>query len=250
MATLPMAPQNPNQASGAALRPMSNIVTGGAIGATSPSATVPTTAVGPASNVNTPFGAVNTGVSISSGVNPTTGDNSFVGDFQDVYGSGVGTQLANTLATLGTSTNAAVQATNASILQAAGDQYGNILSNEAASGISPDSSSHALAAGDFNAKVNQTIASTDANMQLSQLDTLISSLFQEGTKHGHDSSGWDTFSNVMGTVGSVVGDVASAVTGIPGLNKIAPSIWGSGSSVPGAITDSNTSEGLLSGIVG
>lgn len=244
MATLPMMqPQNPNQASGAALRPMSNIVTGGAIGATTPAATIPTTAVGSAGNTQTPFGTVNTGTSISSGITPTTGDNSFVGDFQDVYGSGVGTQLAGTLATLGTSTNAAVQATNASILQAAGDQYGNVLANEAASGISPDSSSHALAAGDFNAKVNQTIASTDANMQLSQLDTLISSLFTEGKAHGHDSSGWDTFSNIMGTVGSDVGSVVSAVTGIPGLNKIAPAIWGSGggSNLP---VDTSATEGL------
>jgi hypothetical protein len=145
-------------------------------------------------------------------------DNSFAGDFTQTYGQGTGQVLANTLAGLGTSTSNAVSATNAEIEAAAGRQYANMQATQAAHGVSSDSSSAALAAGDFNSQVNQTIASTDANMQLAEENTLINSLFKEGTAHGGDSSFMGSLGNVFGS--GIIGSVGSAVS--QGISAISP----------------------------
>jgi hypothetical protein len=218
-------PINPNQAAGTNQLPMSYAPPASAIISTAPgtvggSGTLPQTGGG-AATAGQPFGGVSTvlptsptsPINISNGINWTDGSNTVIGDFKDTYGSGTGKALAGVLSTLGTSTNSAVQATNQSILQAANDQYANVLSQEAARGISPDSSSHALASGDFNAKVNQVIASTDANMQLSELGTLISALQNEGQGHGHDSSWTDSFGDILGLVGGGANAALSAGVG-------------------------------------
>lgn len=140
----------------------------------------------------------------------TTNSDSLLGDFQQTYGRGTGTALATTLSNLGTSTDAAVTATNQSILNAAGIQQANLEAGDAAAGLSKDSSSSALALGDFNSQVSQQIATTDSNMELSEENTLIQSLFQEGGAHGTDSS-------TLGSIGDFLqGGGLSAISGVAG----------------------------------
>jgi hypothetical protein len=214
MGTVPVTPANPNQTSGAKLTPLQYASPASPLSqvvSTAVHSTMPgQTGVG-ASTAGQPFGGMPTTLPtstnaptnpIGSGINWQDGSNTVTGDFKDTYGSGTGKALTSVLSNLGTATDSAVQATNQGILQAANDQYANILSQEAARGISPDSSSHALAAGDFNAKVNQTIAQTDAGLQLSDLQTLIGVLQDEGKGHGPDSSFMDSFGDVLGLVGS------------------------------------------------
>lgn len=145
---------------------------------------------------------------ISTGLNTADGSNTLTGDFKDTYGSGTGKALAGVLGGLGSATDNAVTATNQSILDAAGRQISNIQATNAAHGVSADSSSAALALGDFQAQVSQTIADTDAKMQLSEENTLIDALQNEGTAHGADSSFWDSFGSIVGTVGDVAGTVS------------------------------------------
>jgi hypothetical protein len=120
--------------------------------------------------------------------------------------------LANTLAGLGTSTSNAVSATNSEIEANAARSQANMTASQAAHGVSSDSSTAALATGDFNSQVNQTIASTDAQMQLNEQNTLIQSLFQEGQAHGGDTS-W------MQTLGSVLSGAESAIGAIGGASQ-------------------------------
>lgn len=151
-------------------------------------------------------GAATTGVpGASNNVAWTTGNDSVVGDFQNTYGNGTGTALTQVLQGLGTSTDAAVTATNTAADTAANQQYANIQAQQAAAGITPNSSSAALAAGDFYSNVNTSLQSTDANMELNEEGTLINSLTNEGAAHGSDTTAWDTF-------GDVIGDVADVMT--------------------------------------
>lgn len=220
MATLPMTqPGNPNQQGGLPVNPMGTPSTqnGGVVGATVPTAKAVsgTTGTG-ASTYGQAFGGVSTtlptvnsqATGISSGLSTVDGSNTLVGDFSDTYGKGTGTALATILAGLGTSTDSAVTATNNQILQAAGLQQANMTATQAAHGVSSDSSTAALATGDFNAQVNTALQSTDANMELSEYNTLISSLQQEGTAHGGDSSWTDSLGSILGLGGSAAGAIS------------------------------------------
>src|ERR1700744_1376120 len=218
MAMQPTQVQNPNQAAGANMLPMSYAPPPSAIVSTAPGTVGSEGSTGPgASTYGQPFGGLPTTLpssptsgmpSISSGLSTQDGSNTLVGDFSDTYGKGTGTALAGILANLGTSTNSAVQATNQNVLQAANDQYANILGQEAATGISPDSSSHALAAGDFNAKVNSNLASIDAQMEESGLNTISSTLQDEGKAHGTDGSTFDSILNGISDAGSLTSGIA------------------------------------------
>jgi hypothetical protein len=149
---------------------------------------------------------------ISSGLSTVNGSNTFAGDFTATYGQGTGTALADTLAGLGTATDAAVTSTNQSILNSAGIQEANLKAGNAAAGLSADSSSSALSLGDFSSQVSQEIATTDSQMELSEENTLIQSLFQEGGAHGSDSSFMSSLGDFLqgGGLGAV-GNVAGAV---------------------------------------
>lgn len=145
----------------------------------------------------------------------TTNSNSLLGDFQATYGQGTGTALATTLSNLGTSTDNAVTATNQSILNAAGIQQANLEAGDAAAGLSKDSSSSALALGDFNSQVSQNIATTDSQMELSEENELIQSLFQEGGAHGSDSSFLGSLGDFLQgggleSIGETGGEIGSA----------------------------------------
>lgn len=195
----------------------------------------PTTAINPTATAQTnPYSApTSTGVPqtsplptavASNGVTFNTGDKSVTGDFQQTYGYGTGTALAGALSGLGTSTDTAVAATTNATNTAANQQYANIQAQQAAAGITPNSSAAALAAGDFYSNVNSSLQSTIGNMELNEEGTLINSLTNEGSAHGSDQSGWDTF-------GDVIGDIADVGTfGISGAIAGAFGSGGSGSS--------------------
>lgn len=176
--------------------------------------------ISPAAPASTGIGVPTTG--ISAGLNTADGSNTLTGDFKDTYGSGTGKALAGVLGGLGTATDAAVTSTNQGILDAAGRQVSNLQATNAAHGVSADSSSAALGLGDFNSQVSQTIASTDSQMELSEENTLIGALQNEGSAHGADSSFWDTFTS---DVLPLVGDAAGVLSGIPGMGKTASGVF-------------------------
>ena len=158
--------------------------------------------------------SVNPGaITQSDGINWNGGSNTVTGDFQATYGKGTGTAITDVLKNLGTSTDAAVAATNANVNLEAGKQAANITSGEAASGVTANSSTAALAQGDFYAGVNSQLQSTDANMELNEENTLLSTLMKEGEAHGSDVS-------TMSEVGEGLSAAGSAVSMIPGVGTV------------------------------
>lgn len=221
MATLPMNPVTAKSTNGgggivATPRPGGPPIAGTAMPATGtsdptvPFGGAPQVPVGSASSpvLGQPNGTAGTG--ISTGLSTDYGDYTLAGDFAQTYGKGTGTALEGVLANLGTSTDNAVSATNNATLEAAQKQAANITSGQAAAGISQDSSAAALAQGDFASTVNSQLSSQDAQMELGEENTLISALQTEGGAHGTDSSGWDTFSNILTGSQSIAGLASGA----------------------------------------
>jgi hypothetical protein len=158
--------------------------------------------------------SVNPGaVAQTNNINWNDGSNTVTGDFKDTYGAGTGTAITDVLKNLGTSTDSAVAATNANVNLEAGKQAANITSGEAASGVTANSSTAALAQGDFYAGVNSQLQSTDANMELNEENTLLSTLTGEGEQHGSDVS-------TMSMVGEGLSAAGSAVSMIPGIGTV------------------------------
>jgi hypothetical protein len=183
-----------------------------ATASTSGVGTVPTTAA-PGITANSPSlvqsNGINTGASQG-----TDASNSLAGDFEATYGQGTGTAITNLLSNMGTVDSGAIQATIANTDLAAGKQYANIQSGEAASGVTANSSTAALAGGDFysgvNSQLQQTIGSEEESEQTQELQTLL----DEGTAHGASGS---TTDSVMGGVTDALeigGAVAGAAVGI------------------------------------
>ena len=152
-------------------------------------------------------------VAQTNDINWNGGSNTVTGDFQATYGQGTGTAITDVLENLGTSTDSAVAATNANVNLEAGKQAANITSGEAASGVTANSSTAAIAQGDFYAGVNSQLQSTDANMELNEENTLLSALTGEGEAHGSDVS-------TMSEVGEGLSAAGSAVSMIPGWGTV------------------------------
>lgn len=153
------------------------------------------------------------GSSQTNGVNWTNGSNSIIGDFSDTYGKGTGTAITSVLQNMGTQTDSAVQALIANTGIAANNQYANIQAQEAAGGVTPNSSTAGLAAGDFYSQVNSNLQSQVANMESSEENTLLGALTNEGSAHGSDTSGWDTLGNVLSGSESAISAIGGAATG-------------------------------------
>jgi hypothetical protein len=162
---------------------------------------------GTAQNTNT--GAV----AQTNDINWTGGSKTVTGDFEATYGKGTGDAITDVLKNLGTSTDSAVAATNANVNLEAGKQAANITSGEAASGVTANSSTAALAQGDFYAGVNSQLQSTDANMELNEENTLLSTLTGEGEAHGSDVSTMSMFGEGLSAAGS-------AISKIPGIGTV------------------------------
>lgn len=137
--------------------------------------------------------------------------NSLAGDFEATYGQGTGTAITDVLGNLGTTNDAAIQATINQTNTAANQQYGNIQAQEAAGGVTPNSSTAALASGDFYSQVNQGLQSTISGMENNQENTLLSTLMTEGQAHGPDESGFQSAMDVMSPITSLVGGGANAL---------------------------------------
>jgi hypothetical protein len=108
----------------------------------------------------TPPGAVPVASPTASPVTWTTGNHSVVGDFQATYGQGTGDAITQVLSGLGTATDSAIQGIEGETNLEANNQYSNIQAQEAAAGVTANSSTAALAAGDFYSGVNTSLQST------------------------------------------------------------------------------------------
>lgn len=174
-----------------------------------PVGSVPTTATGTPTS-----GALPAGTSQSNGINWNDGAYTVTGDFKDTYGAGTGTAITDVLSGLGTATDSAVQATIANTNLAASKEYGNIQASEAAGGVTPNSSTAALASGDFYSSVNSQLQQTVSGMELNEENILLSTLTNEGDKHGPDQSGFDSFLNGLTDVGEIGSSILGGIGGI------------------------------------
>jgi hypothetical protein len=143
----------------------------------------------------------------TNGINWNDGSKTVTGDLKDTYGAGTGTAISDLLQQMGTTDSSAIQATIANTDLAAGKQYSNIQSSEAASGVTANSSTAGLAAGDFytgvNAQLQQTIGSEEEQEQSELLNTLTN----EGSAHGTDPSTLDSIMNGITDAGQIGGAI-------------------------------------------
>lgn len=167
-----------------------------------------------------PVGAVPTvnglppGSQQTNGINWNDGSNTVLGDMNDTYGKGTAGGIASVLQGLGTTNDAAIQATINNTNLEAGKQYANIQATQAASGITPDSSSAALAAGDFYSTVNSSLQATIAGMEQNQENTLLQTLLDTGSKHGPDVTGFQSFVDATSGILGLVSGGSQAASGI------------------------------------
>lgn len=145
------------------------------------------------------------------GIPWTEGSNTVGGDFNATYGQGTGTAIGSVLSNLGTSTDQAVTALTQNTNLEANNQYANIQAQEAAGGVTPNSSTAALAQGDFYSQVNSSLQSQVAGMESSEEDTLLNALMTEGSAHGGDTS---TLDSITSALGSIVPGLSSAASGV------------------------------------
>src|SRR5271168_3342851 len=122
----------------------------------------------------------------TNGVNWVNGSNTVIGDFSDTYGAGTGQAITSVLQNMGTTNDSAIQALIAQTDTAANQQYGNIQAQEAAGGVTPNSSTAALASSNFYNQVNEGLQTNIGSMEQSQENTLLQTLVNEGTAHGGD----------------------------------------------------------------
>jgi hypothetical protein len=149
----------------------------------------------------------------STGINWNGGAKTVTGDFEATYGKGTGDAITQVLQNMGTATDSAVKSTTAATDAAATKEYADIRSNEAGAGVTANSSTAALASGDFYSGVNTGLQSTISNMELNEENTLLSTLVGEGTEHGSDSS-------TMHAVGAGLNAAGKGVSMIPGIGTV------------------------------
>ena len=147
--------------------------------------------------------------SLSSGVGSAA-----LSGMQETYGAGIGGALGTTLSNLGTATNQAVQDTNAAAMITGQQGFNNLRAQEGAAGVSPNSSAAALEGSDYWNQFQTNLTSTDSQMELSETNTLISSLMGVGSQHGADTSGMDILGDVMQGVEGAAGAAGSMMTGM------------------------------------
>lgn len=162
--------------------------------------TIPTV---PGSPVTTSTGGYNPSAGLTNINAPThgAGSKTLAGDLQAIYGQGTGTAIGNVLSNLGTTTSIAAEQMIQPTMQAAQQGYGDIEAAMGARGVSADSSTAGLAAGDYWGKVSQGISQEMGQIGLTEEQQLLQSLTGAGQTHGGDVSGWQTFGNVMQGLG-------------------------------------------------
>src|SRR5271154_1438044 len=145
---------------------------------------------------------------VFSGSSGTT----LAGGLNNAFGAGIGTSIADVLSTMGGSTDQAVQATIANTDLAAQQQMGNIQSQEAAGGVTPNSSTAALAESNFYNQVNSGLQSTISNEELNEEDTMLNTLMSAGSQHGSSPSLLSSLSGGLSSAGSVAQGASSLVS--------------------------------------
>jgi hypothetical protein len=175
-----------------------------ATASTSGISTVPATSSTGSTTSNSPSTIQSNGINYGSSQG-TDASNSVAGDFEATYGQGTGTAITDLLQNMGTVDSSAIQATIANTDLAAGKQYANIQSGEAASGVTANSSTASLAAGDFYSGVNSQLQQTIGSEEESEQSQLLQSLTQEGEAHGGDESGLDSLMNGITDAGEIGG---------------------------------------------
>lgn len=160
----------------------------------------------------TPGGVVPGSTVQGNNINWTDQDFSVTGDLKDTYGAGTGTAISQVLQGMGTKNDAAIQALINQTNLAAGKQYGNIQAQQAAAGLTPNSSAAALAAGDFYGDVNTSLQSTIANMENQQQNTLLQTLLGTGAAHGPDVSTFQSIMSMLPGISSGIGSGANALS--------------------------------------
>jgi hypothetical protein len=168
-------------------------------------------------------------------VNWVDGSNTVVGDFKDTYGAGTGTAITGVLQNMGTTNDSAIQALINQTNSAAGRQYSNIQAQEAAAGISPNSSTAGLAAGDFYSQVNEGLQTQIGQMESSQENTLLQTLLGEGAAHGGDPSLFDSILGGFNDAASIAGDVGKMATLGIGASDAYSSAGGGGAGAMAAL---------------
>lgn len=138
-----------------------------------------------------------------SGSQGTDASDSLAGDFEATYGQGTGTAITDLLQNMGTVDSGAIQATIANTDYAAGQQYSNIQAGEGAAGVTPNSSTAALAGAQFYTGVNDQLQQTIGSEEESEQSQLLSTLMTEGTAHGTDESTMDSIMNGIGDAGTI-----------------------------------------------
>lgn len=162
---------------------------------------------------NDPSGVQSNGINVGASQG-TDASNSLAGDFEATYGQGTGTAITDVLQNMGTNTDAAIQATISNTDLAAQQQMGNIQAQEAAGGVTPNSSTAALAESNFYSQVNSGLQSTISNDELNEESTLLNSLTTEGAAHGTDGSTIDSVLNGLSTAAGLGQSASSAVSAI------------------------------------
>src|SRR5271165_6953676 len=145
----------------------------------------------------------------TNGVNWVNGSNTVIGDFSDTYGAGTGQAITSVLQNMGTTNDSAIQALIAQTNTAANQQYGNIQAQEAAGGVTPNSSTAALASSNFYNQVNEGLQTNIGTMEQNQENTLLSTLVNEGAAHGGDPSLMDSIMGGIGDAATIGSDALS-----------------------------------------
>lgn len=156
--------------------------------------------------------------SIDPNVFSGSSGSTLAGGLNNAFGAGIGTSIADVLSTMGGSTDQAVQATISNTDLAAQQQMGNIQSQEAAGGVTPNSSTAALAESNFYNQVNSGLQSTVSGMELNEEDTMLNTLMSAGSQHGASPS-------LLSSVTSGISDATSAyqnLAQLPGLVNYLP----------------------------
>jgi hypothetical protein len=194
----------------------------------------------------------NTGQNQFASPNTPQGQSESQWELEQTYGVGVGSMLYDFLQSGGgfnsAITNQAVTEQEAAMQQAIQRGWGNIASNEAETGISPNSSTSALTQGDYysnavtqeNAMISQEFYNM-WNQSMSNETNILGEVAQgAGTWKANQPTLMDQIGQAVGIAGSLVGDAV-------GIGELGGFGGGSSASNQGTVNAFNTGDWGISG---
>lgn len=167
---------------------------------------VPTTPGSVLPTVADPSGLVQSSANVAG----TTG--ALSKQLTDMYGKGVGGDLASLLSSIGGADSATLQEFIKSLAPEEATAQANVGASLGASGVDPNSSVAAIADANLQAQEFGTIANESANLTQSgqQLQAGVLGGMQQSAQQEVAQSGWDVFGQVVGGLGNLAGDVVGA----------------------------------------